>query len=230
MYQFRKATKTFYPVISKKELQVTSTQEISTIIKSDKIFYAMTRDTSGEKIKYSYFSFLDDYVLFKTNGSAKSVQLQKQKERQETFRQLLTPVPFADAPKRIRALLGRVPASFNFIVKVKTTSGDKTYPQYIHDTTENDLIPLECKVLLAQNYSIAVFADGTTFFSGALPDKYIVANGEPCAFRLPKLLPDFTYTDIAVVNNTLYVAWEEDNFYETGRSGFLEVALENILY
>jgi hypothetical protein len=229
IYQFRKETKTFYPVISKTELKLSPVQEISSFIKKDNLIYAMTRDTSGEKIKYAYFSFSDEYLLFKTNGNAKAVQLQKEKENQENYRQLLTPVPFTEAPKRIRSLLGRVPASCSFIVKIKSTT-DNVYPQYINEAADTDHQIIECKILLAQNYSIAVFEDGTTFFSGSLPDKYIISNGEPCAFRLPKLLPEFVYTDIAVAGNKLYVAWEEDNFYETARSGFLEVQLENILY
>ena len=230
IYQFRKETKTFYPVISKNELKNTPVQEVTNFIKADNSFYAMTRDTSSDKIKYTYFSFADDYLLFKIKGSAKSLQLQKQKESQDNYRQLLTPVDFSQAPKRIRALLGRLPASCPFIVKVNASSIDKTYPCYIHENENPDALPIECKVLLAQNYSIAVFEDGTTFFSGALPDKYIIANGEPIAFRLPKLLPSFTYTDIALASNKLYVAWEEVNFYETGRAGFLVVELENILY
>ena len=49
------------------------------------------------------------------------------------------------------------------------------------------------------------------------------------AFRLPLLPTGYTYGDFAVAGNTLYVAWEQTNFYKTSRAGFLSVNLAAIL-
>ena len=57
-----------------------------------------------------------------------------------------------------------------------------------------------------------------------------MATGMPVAIRLPKLPVGFVYSDFVISGSTLYVAWEESSFYETGRAGFLQVNLDRTLY
>ena len=89
---------------------------------------------------------------------------------------------------------------------------------------------MDAQVILNDTFSLAIFTDGTSFFEGAIQDKYVVNNGNPIAFRLPKLPMGFSYSTFVVEKNILYVAWEEKVFYEVGRTGFLTVDLEKVFY
>ena len=60
--------------------------------------------------------------------------------------------------------------------------------------------------------------------------KHVVNEGRPVAFKLPRLPAGYTYSCALIAGSTLFVSWEETAFFETGRSGFLAVDLERILY
>ena len=94
----------------------------------------------------------------------------------------------------------------------------------------NRILPLVTNALIADTYACLMFGDGTTYASGALYGRHIVNDGKPVAFRLPKLPQGFAYTAFAVSGTTMYAAWEESDFYKTGKSGFLSVDLDAILY
>ena len=89
---------------------------------------------------------------------------------------------------------------------------------------------LQGKALLSQSYSGVLFEDGTLFLEGALPGKHILRGGKAVCIRLPKLPKGFMYSEFTISGTTLYAAWEESSFYKTGRSGFIQVDLDETLY
>ena len=60
--------------------------------------------------------------------------------------------------------------------------------------------------------------------------KHVVNEGKTTAFKLPRLSAGYTYSYVLIAGSTLFAAWEETAFFETGRSGFVAVNLEEVLY
>jgi hypothetical protein len=137
------------------------------------------------------------------------------------------PVEYTHAPKRLTYLLQYIPSTFPFYISCRTEDG--TSPRgYLNQNDTGE--PVQASAVLAETYSAALFSDGTAYFTGSLPDRYVISGGTVLAFRLPKLPDGFTYGDFAICGQTLYAAWEESDFYLTGRSGFIAVNLDNVLY
>ncbi len=72
-----------------------------------------------------------------------------------------------------------------------------------------------------------MFSDGTTYLTRSLLSGNTFED-TVIALRLPRLPAGFVYGETAVYGSTLYVAWEETDFYKTGRSGFIAVNLTEI--
>lgn len=140
----------------------------------------------------------------------------------ETYRRMRMTVPFAAAPKRLRALLGFLEGRVSFIITCCTVGAH--CPRGF--VSESGGALLNAYAILGDTYICAMFADGTTYLSGSLPN---VPIKDIAAFRLP-LLPDgWAYTSFAITGQYLYAAWEETDFYETGRSGLIRVDLSKAL-
>ncbi len=98
------------------------------------------------------------------------------------------------------------------------------------ETNTKSVQELKASAILAESWSAVLFEDGTFFIEGALPGKHILRGGKTVAIRLPKLPPQFVYSDFVISGTSLYAAWEESAFFKTSRSGFLSVDLDSTLY
>ena len=58
----------------------------------------------------------------------------------------------------------------------------------------------------------------------------VLNGGKTVALKLPKLLAGYVYSGFTVSGSSLYAAWEETSFFKTGRSGFICVDLDAVLY
>ena len=61
-------------------------------------------------------------------------------------------------------------------------------------------------------------------------NKSILNKGNPLALRLPKLPAGYTYNEFVISGTSLYASWEETSFFKTGRSGFIQINLDSLLY
>ncbi len=143
------------------------------------------------------------------------------------YREIAKPKPSTTLPQTIQTLLKPVPSRVSYYLNYAEENSPSTM-QYAHLSANSR--PIQGFALGLEHCSIAVFEDGTICFAGALPSKSVLNNGETKAFTLPDLGPGYVYGSIALSGSTLYVAWEETSFYETGRSGFLAVDMEQVLY
>ncbi|MDE5898357.1 MAG: hypothetical protein K2H09_03720, partial [Treponemataceae bacterium] len=114
------------------------------------------------------------------------------------------------------------------------TAGGHSPRTYIRESGDRKLLGsisiLKANALIAETWICAVFQDGTVFFNGALHGRRILNSGRTLALRLPKLPAGFVYGEFAISDATLYAAWEETSFFKTGRSGFIAVDLDELLY
>lgn len=231
LYHFRAGTGIFYPTLSKSQLQIDKDTEIISLHKEENNFFATLKTVKQDKVIFDYSKILINDINSLLTAAPKYLNLEKNSVDETVIRNFSTPIPFQEAPKRLKSLLERVPGNLHFTVETAINKYDSKVI-YINQN-QQDLqsnIPISCKAVLNDTYSIGVFADGTTFFAGSLPDKYILNSGKTLAFRLPKLPKGFSYGEIVVAGNNLICSWEEKDFYKILRSGFLVVDLEEVLY
>lgn len=147
--------------------------------------------------------------------------------KQEEFRQKTEPTPFHLAPQKIQDLLYMIPKTTPFYIRyIKDSDFNTTI--FSQSSKHGEII--EGYAMTTPNCSLAVFTDGTTYFAGKLPYKQVLKNGKTIAFKLPSLPDNYVYADSFIAGSNLYVSWEQRDFYKTGKSGFLVVNLEKVLY
>lgn len=228
LVQYHPGTSIFLPLLYTKDLQIMNDAQVTDVHYTAGVWVASLKTETNDRTKFDYINFFSYEPLVQFSPAKRNIVLETKKISVGDYRKLLTPSPFSAAPSRLKDLYKRLPQNFPFYASVTLPNGGSAVT-YLSGSAENDTT-LPSQALLADTFSLAVFSDGTCFFAGALPNHHILSNGEPVAFRLPKLPIDFTYGNIGVSGTTLYTSWEEGTFYETGRSGFLTVDLKEILY
>jgi hypothetical protein len=226
---FDTSTHIVYPVISCENLGLGAESEVNDYIWDGNTFICSIKTETETKTVFRYLSVQPEVPLLSlTPVSAKKNLLIRQTGK-ESFRSQKTPKPFEAAPDRLKKMLSVLPVDTAFYITCRTAGGHSPR-QYLKQQPDDDSIPLNAEVLLADTYVCALFCDGTTYISGALCNRHIIQNGNTRAFRLPKLPAGYKYSVFTISGTTMYAAWEEISFYKTGRSGFISVNLDKILY
>ena len=145
----------------------------------------------------------------------------------QEFRDTVKPQPSSAMSAGLKDLLAPVPASVPWYLEV-FSDGASASERFVR--REHAPKARQAYASSGADFSAAVFEDGTVCFIGTLPMKHVVNEGRPVAFKLPRLPAGYTYSCALIAGSTLFVSWEETAFFETGRSGFLAVDLERILY
>ena len=179
--------------------------------------------TNEDKVNFRYIRWdsLQDFALLSAQTRAGKVVIDECTE--DDYLAVNIPADFSTAPERLKTLLSSIPSSFDFTVTLGKIGG--TSPS--HFAHGSMATPTEAHALMADDWICAVFADGTTYFCGSVGKK-IINGGKTVAFRLPKLPKNYFYTDFCISGDIFVVGWEENDFYKTGRSGFLTVNLSEL--
>ena len=229
LVQYHPDSSVFLPLLSTDDLDYDNNVEVSDIMYENNEWSVTLKSMDNNRKRF-------DYITFSTYDNLTSIEPNKRKDMLRTesisegeFRSKMTPEDMSHSPARVQQLLSRLPKDFTYYIQLskQNTGIQKSYVKS-DDLSNPDI--MESQVLLGDTYSIAIFTDGTGFFSGALKDRYVLNNDYPVAFRLPKLPKNFTYGPLIIEGDILYIAWEESVFYETGRSGFLSVDLGKVFY
>lgn len=236
LVQFQSESGIFYPILftsdlfdADKESQLTASKasETSEVYFDGDKWNCVVKALSDDRVLQQYVSFSTITPLSVASQTQHKNTIQVQSLTADTYRAITTPSDYSIAPKRLTTLLASIPESFPFYITCMTPDCP-TPLKYIRQNDTGE--PISAHALLGDIFSIAVFSDGTTYFSGSLPNRYVLNGGELIAFRLPKLPVGFTYGTFTVAGSTLYISWEESDFYKTGRSGILTVNLDKVLY
>jgi len=205
----------FFPSEKKEEF---SNVQLNAIHYANQKWYASFKASTQSKTTFLFTKT----TINTTEDSSKSIQIS-----QDSFRTAIKPILYSKAPKKIHTLLHMIPKKTSFYLKFMQDSmtGPVTYIQN-SDNSE----ALEGFAISLPNCSLAVFSDGTTYFAGTLPSKHVLKNGNTIAFKLPKLPSGYIYGTALLAGSNLYVSWEQTDFYKTGKSGYIVVDLEKVLY
>jgi hypothetical protein len=221
------AMRSFYPVITYGDLNLSSGGEITGTHYDGSNFLCSVKLRKHEKTYFSYIKFSSEEHLETLAPYTVKGKLKLEDSSEAAYRKVNSPSPFRQAPLRLKKLLSSIPDNFDFAVRCKNNGGssDRLYTSNF----DSDGISAAFAII-SDGWICAVFEDGTTYFNGALENQNIVNKGKNMAFRLPKLPENYIYGPFCISGNKLAVAWEESDFYKTGRSGFLVVDLNRVLY
>ena len=222
--------KMFFPVITYGDLEIGQGGEVTGTYFDGMDWVSSVKSTKKNKVSFHYIKWkslvdLATVQPFSRSGDESS-SIKVAEISESSYRQLVTPEDFSKAPQRLKTLLKSIPKNFSFVLTCRDAGGSS--PRYF--SAGNDEDSTVANAIIKDNWVCAVFADGTTYFSGSIDGFPLIQNGRTVAFRLPKLPPRYSYQSFAVSGKFLIVAWEESDFYKTGRAGFITVDMEKLFY
>ena len=216
----------FYPVVNYGDLDLGGDAEISGMYYDGDSFLASVKTETKEKIAFNYIQWNPVGKLSELPPQTKPGKVLVTESSESAYRKANTPIEYAFAPDRLQSLLKSLPRNFSFAVVSKRAGGAS--PVYYLNGSPSEATT--SNAVIADGWACAIFADGTTYFNGALDGRHILNDGKNIAFRLPKLPEHYFYGDFCIAGDFLIVSWEEKDFYRTGRSGFLTVDMKKLFY
>lgn len=226
LVQFDKGAKISYPVINSNNLSSLPNAEVIDFIWDGINWLCCIKSMEDNKTTFEYISFSPTISLLSLSPATAEGNILIKQSSVEEFRIAKSQIDYKHAPERIKLLLAGFSNKTSFTVEVSSVYGTSST---VYLNKKNDEKPLISKAILAESWSAALFEDGTIFFEGALQASHILRGGKPIVIRLPVLPENFVYSHFCISGTTLYAAWEEKLFYQTGRSGFIRIDLEKIL-
>ena len=227
LIQFTADSGVYFPILTYENLSLPTNSEVNDFCWDGKEWFCSIKNYTQTETNFSYLKFRPETALLSISPEKNLIAIQKSSE--DEFRRVRSPKDFSAAPARVKNLLKGLPADFDFYAECKD-SGGATARQFIHSQIKNPNEIARSVVQISGTWIGALFEDGTLYLNGALYANKILNNSKNLALRLPKLAQGYKYTDFGFSGATLFAAWEQTDFYETGRSGFLQVDLKPILY
>ena len=227
LIQFTADSGVYFPILTYENLSLPTNSEVNDFCWDGTQWFCSIKNYTESETHFSYLKFRPETALLSISPEKNLIAIQKSSE--DEFRRVRSPKDFSAAPKRVQSLLKGLPADFDFYAECKD-SGGATARQFIHSKIKNPNSIARAVVQISQTWIAALFEDGTLYLNGALYANKILNNSKNLAIRLPKLPEGYKYTDFGISGTTLFAAWEQTDFYKTGRSGFLSVQLKKILY
>jgi len=224
--------KMLYPCVTYGDLKLAEGEEITGSYFDGKDWISSIKhdgrdEISGkEKVQFRYQKWSSYQDLASLSAQTKDGKIFIEEAFESDYRTPYTPINFENAPDRLKKLLSSIPESFDFTVTLRVPGGES--PRfYSHGFIGGST---NANAILSEDFICTIFADGTTYFAGALPKRTLINDGKTIAFRLPKLPKNYFYTNFCISGDILVIGWEENDFYKTGRSGFLTVDMSKLFY
>ena len=230
LVQYDVNTGVSYPIINCGNITKLADTEVVDYSWDGKNWLCCLKTVNENRVGFSYVKWTPTAPLLSLTPSTASENIVLADSTEEAFRNTKKPLDSSrEAPERIKKLFSGFAADIPFTIEVKTAGGYSSR-EYYNSASGSDKKELKVSAIISESWSAALFEDGTLYIEGALPGKHILRAGKPVAIRLPKLPPQFVYSDFVISGTTLYAAWEETDFFKTNRSGFLMLDLDSTLY
>ncbi len=219
LVEFNPQSKIFYPLVSYKNLNLNETDQIIDFFWDGKTWTCSAKKQISNGVEFSYFKWQPLVELTDLNPALSSNYFSFSEITEDEFKKIKMPELFSQSPNELKEILKFIPKDLSFYVSWKDLSGTSE-KHYFQQGNSNIPLNANAAIIPLSNYLAAIFEDGTSYVKQIGKDKIL-------AFRLPRLPKNFSYGDFVISKNTLYVAWEESNFYKTSRSGFICIDLGN---
>lgn len=228
LVQFDPSSRLSYPLVNCDNLTSNKACEVTDFIWDGRTWFCCIKSEENSKTNFTYVKWTSNVPLLSLSPAIASENIVIEESDSDNFRKTREPLPFSSAPDRIRKLLTGMASTVPFNLTIHTAGG--TSPRLYSNVSKESEETLEACGIVSQTWSGILFQDGTLYLEGALDGRRILRQGKAVAIRLPKLPYGYQYTSFIISGTTLYAAWEESDFYMTGRSGFLKVNLDDTLY
>lgn len=229
--EYNLTTDIIYPVLYRDDFGMNDTQEVSSISVNGDALYLSIKD-SGKKTSFDYYRVVIPSTYTETASAAHVRTIDGSPVSQNEFLEASSPSSFSVAPERLKTLLAAIPSATKFSITYQITGSEYTPVTYLHGFTADtiDEIITDAYAMAGGSWIAALFPDGTVYFQGSLPDRYMVANGKPLCFSMPDLPKGYIWTCFAISGNIMTAGWEEAGVFKTGTAGFITVDLDKVLY
>ncbi|MCR5605986.1 MAG: hypothetical protein K6F69_04110 [Treponema sp.] len=224
--KYDRASKICIPLVSYKNLAIEGKSQITDFDWNGVDWICSIKTVTPERVLFNYLRWTPNGSILDLSPISNSNKISIKEAEPDDFRKQKMPTDFSNAPDKLQKLLAVIPDDFSYYM-ICEQAGGFSPKTYTHGSQEDGF---GGTALLGDTYTIAIFQDGTTYISGALYNKHIIGREAAVAFRLPKLPSGYSYGNFAISGSYLYVAWEESDFYQTGRSGLIKVNLDKVLY
>lgn len=228
LVQFDPSSKISYPLVNCDNLTENKACEVVDFIFDGRTWLCCIKSEENSKTEFSYIKWISNIPLLNQSPAVASQNITIENTDADVFRKEKEPLPFSKSPERIRKLLTGMASTVPFNLTIHTAGG--TSPRLYSNVSKENEEALTSYGIVSESWSGILFQDGTLYVEGALDGRRILRKGKPVALRLPRLPYGFNYTSFIISGATLYAAWEESDFYMTGRSGFITVDLDQTLY
>lgn len=222
LVEFDPATNLFFPLVSYANLGLAQDDEISGYFWDGKTWTCSAKRVLDNQVEFRYFLWQPLVELTELSPALSADRYIFKNATEETYRQLNMPHLFSDAPAELKELVASIPAEFSFYVSWRDATGTSPVNYYQPGNTSGASMNAKGLCADAAGYTAIVFSDGTTYLKKKSGEKVF-------AFRLPLLPAGYTYGEAAIAGNSLYVAWEENNFYKTCRTGFIKINMTDVI-
>jgi hypothetical protein len=228
LLQFDERAKITYPLLNCNNLTEDLEVEVVDFNWNGELWNCCLKNMERGKFLYQYLTIRPTASVLSITPSNAGKKIVTTSISQDEFRQTEALKNFDDAPLEIQQLLGGFTGKNAVTVEVKEAGGPS--PEVYSNNINQAKNELKGKATICENWCAVLFRDGTFYFKGAMDSKRVLNDGNCIALRLPKLPSGYCYQDFVISGPTLYASWEETSFYETTKSGFLAIDLENTLY
>lgn len=229
LVQFDETARISYPILNCNNLTDEANSEVTDSYWDGENWFCCIKTSSDVKNTFSYIKWKPATPLLSISPILAKNEIIIDEIDVDTFRNVKEHRDFSMAPERIKKLLAGFAKDVPFTLELQNAGGSSTRTYY-NAVEESEKKELRASGILSESWSCVLFEDGTLYIEGALPGKHILRGGKPVAIRLPKLPAGYLYSDFVISGTTLYAGWEESSFYQTARSGFLQVNLDKSLY
>lgn len=219
-------SKSLMPAVTYGDLKLENGEEVTGNYFDGSDWLASIKNTENNKTQFRYIKWTPSTNLENLGPKTQNDKLSLEESSEKSFRNASFMDQFSTSPVRLKNLLKSIPSDFAFNITVKNAGGIS--PR--HYTNHSSKGATSASAIIADGWICTVFADGTSYFNGALHNRQILNKGKTIAFRLPKLPKNYIYDSFCISDGFMIVSWEESDFYKTGRSGFLVIDLGNIFY
>ncbi len=212
----------FYPLVSYQNLGMDSEEEIVGFFWNGDSWTCASKRRKEQQIEFKYFIWQPLMNLTDLNPALLSSDSFLFKgATEDDYKKISMPLLFSSAPERLKSLISSIPSEFSFYVTWRDGSGSSP-KNYYQAGKGSSTLNAKGLAQTESGFDVIVFADGTTYLRTG-------KDGSISAFRLPLLQAGYSYGEVAVAGQYLIVAWEENNFYKTKRSGFIQIDLEEVI-
>ncbi|HHU35800.1 MAG TPA: hypothetical protein GXZ47_01085 [Treponema sp.] len=216
LINYHPITGKFSPLLRASDLNIPTNTQCTGINQIGSMWYGIFKVQKESTVEFLYREFKTFPPKQDVNGTcllADTTSIDA-----AAYQLSVMPFPLNTLPDSILTLVSHIPAETPLAINLYPTDSGTTQA-YVRGSGQE----IRKGFAIASDTTTAVlFADGTMYIRDRQDTVRI--------FKLPQLSRGYEYSGFLLSGKKLLAAWEEQRFYETGRTGILEISLPDGVY